>query len=105
MTSALSNRRFLLLSSILVVLAFPLGRMARSLAVTHRVVATYTALIAAANAQDLEAVRRRCTARYLRTHPLAPAPEGGVVGLPRNIHKNFQVWREGPDVWLCPTNR
>ena len=33
------------------------------------------------------------------------APDGGLVGLPRNIHKNFQVWRHGENVWLCPTNR
>jgi hypothetical protein len=28
-----------------------------------------------------------------------------MVGFPRNIHKNFQVWSEGDEVWLCPTNR
>jgi hypothetical protein len=27
------------------------------------------------------------------------------VNLPRNIHKNFKVWRSEPNVWLCPTNR
>jgi hypothetical protein len=27
------------------------------------------------------------------------------VGLPRNIHKNFQAWRHGKDVWICPTDR
>ena len=68
-------------------------------------VRTYTELLGAANRQDVEAARRLCTARYARTHPIRPAPEGGIVGLPRNIHKNFQVWREGPNVWLCPTNR
>ena len=36
---------------------------------------------------------------------MRPAHEGGIVGLPRNIHKNFQAWRQGPNVWLCPTNR
>ena len=52
--------------------------------------------------------RRRsslCTARYLQAHPLAVAAEGGIVGIPRNINKNFQAWREGPNVWICPTNR
>ena len=68
-------------------------------------VRAYTELIGAANRQDVEAARRLCSSRYVRTHPLRTAPEGGIVGLPRNIHKNFQAWHEGPDVWLCPTNR
>jgi hypothetical protein len=25
--------------------------------------------------------------------------------MPRNINKNFKAWREGPHVWICPTNR
>jgi hypothetical protein len=33
------------------------------------------------------------------------ADEGGIVGLPRSINKNFQAWRQGPNVWICPTNR
>src|SRR3954462_2325104 len=53
----------------------------------------YTALLDAANRQDLDALSRLCTGRYLRAHPPRPAREGGVVGLPRNIHKNFQAWR------------
>ena len=65
----------------------------------------YTDLIVAANRQDVEAAGRLCTARYLAAHPLRPAPEGGLVGLPRNLHQNFQAWRRGPRVWLCPTNR
>ena len=68
-------------------------------------VLAYTELLGAANRQDLAAVRRLCTARYLRAHPPEGAPEGGVVGLPRNVHANFQAWRQGPHVWLCPTNR
>jgi hypothetical protein len=71
----------------------------------RRAVTAYTALIGAANRQDLDAIRRLCTARYLRAHSPIPARGGGVVGLPRNIHKNFRAWRHGPDVWLCPTNR
>jgi hypothetical protein len=66
---------------------------------------TYWDLIGAANSSDLDAARRLCSARYLRTHDLTAAPEGGIVGLPRNIHKNHQVWRHGDAVWLCPTNR
>jgi hypothetical protein len=71
----------------------------------RQAMATYTALIAAANRQDLDAVRRLCTEHYLKTHAPRTAAEGGVVGLPRNIHKNFQAWRHGPNVWICPTNR
>ena len=65
----------------------------------------YTDLISAANRRDLEAARALCTENYLKTHDLKLAQEGGMVGLPRNIHKNFRAWREGKDVWLCPTNR
>jgi hypothetical protein len=55
-------------------------------------------------AHRLEAARSLCSARYLRTHNLALATEGGIVGIPRNLHKNFKAWREGPNVWICPTN-
>ena len=68
-------------------------------------VTAYTALLAAANRHDLQAASRLCTPRYLAEHPLRPAAEGGIVGLPRNIHKNFQAWRHGKDVWICPTDR
>jgi hypothetical protein len=56
-------------------------------------------------AERLEAARSLCSARYLRTHTLALAAEGGLVGIPRNLNKNFKAWREGPNVWICPTNR
>ena len=68
-------------------------------------VRTYTELISAANRRDLNAAKALCTERYRKTHTLKLAAEGGMVGLPRNINKNFQAWREGRDVWLCPTNR
>ena len=68
-------------------------------------VATFTSLLAYANAGDLDAVRSLCSRRYLGSHRLELSPEGGVVGLPRNIHKNFQAWPEGDEVWLCPTDR
>jgi hypothetical protein len=71
----------------------------------RQALAAYTALIAAANRQDVAAVRQLCTQRYLQAHTPSAAREGGVVGLPRNIHKNFQAWRHGPHVWICPTNR
>jgi hypothetical protein len=57
------------------------------------------------DAERLKAARSLCTARYLEAHPLAVAAEGGLIGLPRNINKNFKAWREGPNVWICPTNR
>jgi hypothetical protein len=66
---------------------------------------SYTELIAAANRQDLAEARRLCSARYLRTHNLREADEGGLVGLPRNIHPNYQAWRHGSAVWICPANR
>ncbi|HZW29055.1 MAG TPA: hypothetical protein VFF52_00005 [Isosphaeraceae bacterium] len=56
-------------------------------------------------AERLEAARALCSRRYLQTHELKVADEGGIVGIPRNINKNFQAWREGPNVWICPTNR
>jgi hypothetical protein len=68
-------------------------------------VRTYSRLIGAANRQDAAEAAALCSSRYRATHPLKPAAEGGIVGLPRNMHPNFQVWRHGRDVWLCPTNR
>jgi hypothetical protein len=68
-------------------------------------VRVYNALIAAANGQDVAEARRLCSDGFVRSHKLTPAPEGGIVWLPRNIHKNFQVWRSGETVRLCPTNR
>ena len=68
-------------------------------------VRVYTELIAAANRQDIAMARRLCSERYLKTHDLHLAEEGGIVGLPRGIHKNFASWREGRNVRLCPTNR
>jgi hypothetical protein len=68
-------------------------------------VTSYTRLLDAANRQDLDAAQRLCTRRYLRSHPLETAAEGGIVGLPRNAHPNFQAWRQGQNVWVCPTNR
>ena len=65
----------------------------------------YTQMLGAANAEDVEAVRRICSTRYVANHTLKVAPEGGIVGFPRNIHKNFKAWRSGPNVWLCATNR
>jgi len=88
-----------------VALAGPAARGVRSLRMTRRAMATYTALLAAANAQDLDAARALCSRRFVATHRLAASAGGGIAGLPRNIHRNFQVWREGDEVWLCPTDR
>jgi hypothetical protein len=57
------------------------------------------------DAERLDAARSLCAARYLAAHPLAVSVEGGLIGFPRNINKNFKAWREGPNVWICPTNR
>jgi hypothetical protein len=72
---------------------------------TRAAVQVYTEILGAANRQDVEAARRLCSTRYKMSHTLRPAAFGGIVGLPRNIHQNFQVWRDGPNVLLCPTNR
>jgi hypothetical protein len=82
-----------------------LPRWVSAVRATHGAVATYVAMISAANAGDLDGVARQCSARYASTHRIEAAREGGVVGLPRSIHTNFQAWRKGEDVWLCPTNR
>ena len=76
----------------------------RTRPVRHSVIA-FTELLAAANLQDLPRARGLCSSRYLGAHPLEPSAEGGIVGLPRNMHPNFQAWRDGPHVWICPTNR
>ena len=68
-------------------------------------VRAYTALITAANRGDLDAVRSVCSERYLAGHPVRAADKGGVIGLPRGIHKNFRAWPEGEHIWICPTNR
>lgn len=71
----------------------------------------YSELVAVGNRTDLSeaerlaAARRLCSSRYLSTRSLSLGPEGGIGGLPRTINKNFQAWREGPNVWICPTNR
>jgi hypothetical protein len=56
--------------------------------------------------ERIDAARALCTRRYLATHTLDVADDGqGLVGVPRNLNKNFRAWREGPHVWVCPTNR
>lgn len=86
-------------------LALAASRGVRPLRMTRGGVATFTRLVASANIGDLDAVRSLCSRRYLASSRIERAPEGGVVGLPRVIHRNFQAWVEGNDVWLCPTDR
>jgi hypothetical protein len=88
-----------------VLLASPIARTVRSLRMTRGGVASFTNLIASGNAGDLDAVRSLCSRHYLESHRVALSREGGMIGLPRVIHKNFQAWVEGDQVWLCPTDR
>jgi hypothetical protein len=57
------------------------------------------------DSERLAAARSLCTQRYLKEHPLAVSPEGGLVNIPRNLNKNFKAWREGPNVLICTSNR
>lgn len=67
---------------------------------------TFTDMVILANHGNLQALSSRSTARYQSRHPFRPAPEGGVVGLPRvTPHPNFRAWRAGAEVLLCPFNR
>lgn len=96
---------YLIGAAVVAALAVFLVAMAIQTRPVRRAVAAYTDLIGAANRGDLAAARRLCSDRYLRTHVLRPAAEGGLVGIPRNVHPNFRAWRQGAYVWLCPTNR
>ena len=100
-----ASRRVWIAVVVAALLAVPAWRVGRSLAMTRGGMKTFISLLSAANAQDLDRVGSLCSRRYLLAHRVERAREGGVVGLPRNIHKNFQVWAEGADVWLCPTDR
>jgi len=71
----------------------------------RRSLSCYTELIAAADRGDLERVRALCSEDYLAAGGPELAPEGGLVGLPRTVSKNFRAWRDGPEVLLCPTGR
>jgi hypothetical protein len=99
---------------VVVIIAALAGGLAFEVVTTQPVrgaMRTLSALFTIANRPDLTendrlaAARSLCTARYLQAHPLAVAAEGGIIGIPRNINKNFKAWREGPNVWICPTNR
>ena len=57
------------------------------------------------DAERLRAATALCSRAYRAKHPLSLAAEGGIRGIPRNLNKNFQAWRYGPNVWICITNR
>ncbi len=91
-----------------------LGGLAYEIIATQPVryaVRTCAELFTIANRPDLDederlqAARSLCSARYLRTHKLTLADEGGIVGIPRNLNKNFKAWREGANIWICTSNR
>jgi hypothetical protein len=106
------TRPRLLASAVVLIL---LGGLAYEILSTRPVrgaVRTCSELFTIANRPGLKpeervaAARALCTRRYLQTHELDVADDGqGLVGIPRNLNKNFKAWREGPNVWICPTNR
>jgi hypothetical protein len=96
------RRWFLLAGVIALVIAF-LAYEVHATRPIREAVRAYFELIAAANRQDLPAARALCTDRYLATKTPTLAGEGGIVGLPRIIHVNYQAWREGDQIWICPT--
>lgn len=108
----MSRTRSLIIAGVITLIL--LGGLAFEIITTQPVrgaLRTCTELFTIANRPGLSEAERRdaaralCSRRYLQTHELKVADEGGIVGIPRNINKNFQAWREGPNVWICPTNR
>ena len=105
-SEALSGRRRLLWAVGAVVLAAGLiGFEAYRTRAVRGAVRSFAALITAANDGNLAAAEALCSRAYRARYRLELAPEGGIVGLPRNFHKNFQAWRHDRDVWICPTSR
>jgi hypothetical protein len=105
------NRWLIVAGAITLVL---LGGLAFEIISTRPVrgaVQTCAELFTIANRPDLDedgrlqAARLLCSSHYLRTHKLSLAAEGGIVGIPRNLNKNFKAWRDGPDVRICTSNR
>jgi hypothetical protein len=101
---------FLIITIVLVLL----GGLAYEVVSTRPVrgaVRTCSELFTIANRDDLtdserlSAARALCSTQYLRKHPLALAPEGGIVNIPRNINMHFTAWHEGPNIWICPRDR
>jgi len=108
---SLRHRNILIGAACVAVLAGGLLYEAVATRPVRRAVRAYFELISIANRPDLDdesrarAARPFFSDRLLADHPIQAAPEGGLVGLPRSISKNFQAWRQEGDVWICPTNR
>ncbi len=107
-----ARNRYLFLSLLCVlVVSLTLAYEAISTRPVREAVRAYTELMRLGNRVDLTdsdrllAAGALCSRRFLAGGKLALGPQGGIVGLPRTINKNFQAWREGPNVWICPTNR
>ncbi len=108
----MTRPRIILLSAV-IVLAL-LGGLAYEIISTQPVrgaLRTCSELFTIANRTDLPdserltAARLLCSSRYLEKHPLALAAEGGIVGIPRNLNKNFKAWRTNAHIWICTSNR
>src|SRR4051794_22862850 len=105
------TRYILIAATIFVLVAAGLAYEVASTRQVREAVRTYSGLVNLGNRTDLteiqqlEAARKLCSSHYLSTRGLALGPEGGIAGLPRTINKNFQAWREGENIWICPTNR
>jgi hypothetical protein len=105
------TRYVLITAALLVLLGAGLAYEIISTRPVREAVRVYSDLVAVGNRPDLSeserlaAARKLCSSQYLSTRSLSLGPEGGIAGLPRTINKNFQAWREGPNVWICPTNR
>ncbi|WP_337177579.1 hypothetical protein [Paludisphaera sp.] len=106
-----TTRNVLIAGAAVVALA---GLLAYEIVATRPVreaVRAYSDLIAVANHPGMTDADRAAAARpYFSSRRLASgsirfATEGGVEGLPRSIGRNFRAWREGGEVWLCPTGR
>jgi hypothetical protein len=105
-------RTFLIAGALVLMLVGGLTYEVVSTAPVRGAVRTCSELLTIANRPGLKseerlaAARALCTKRYLDTHKLDVAESGGgLVGIPRNLNKNFKGWRQGPHVWICPTNR
>lgn len=105
-------RTSLIVGAIAVILLVVLAYEVTATAPVRGAVRTCSELLTIANRpgmkaeERLAAARALCSRRYLSSHRLEIAGGGeGLVGVPRNFNKNFKGWREGPHVWICPTNR
>lgn len=72
---------------------------------TRSVLRNFTRLSEAVRRGDIETVRSLCSTGYLEKKPLQESTQGGLLELPRGIHRNFRIWRRGNEIWLCPGDR